>query len=355
MPDPQRYRMPAEWAPHAATWLSWPHNRDTWPGCFDGVEPAMVRAAAALAESELVYVNVLDAEHEVHVQRLLAAHVPPERVVFHRIPTNDAWVRDHGAIFVIRRDGAASGASGAVAAEPPLLALDFDYNAWGGKYPPYDLDRLAAVRMADAIGVPAVRRDIVLEGGSIDVNGAGALLTTEQCLLNPNRNPTLGRDDIEDVLKSAFGVEQIVWLGDGIEGDDTDGHVDDLTRFVAERTVVTVVEPNPEDPNHAPLAANLERLSRVDIDGKPLDVVALPMPEPLYNAGERLPASYANFYVANEVVLLPVFSCVEDRQAEAVLAACFPDRRVVPIDCRSLVGGLGALHCLTQQLPAAPR
>ncbi|MBN1238894.1 MAG: agmatine deiminase family protein [Gammaproteobacteria bacterium] len=347
MLDPQHYRMPAEWAPHAATWLSWPHNRDTWPGCFDGVEPAMVEAAAALAESELVRINVLDEAHEAHVRRLLDPRVPPERVEFHLIPTNDAWVRDHGAIFVTRRPGAPAGA-------PALLALDFEYNAWGGKYPPFDLDRLAAARMAQALGVPVARRDIVLEGGSVDVNGAGALLTTEQCLLNPNRNPSLDRRGIEAHLASAFGVDEIVWLGDGIEGDDTDGHVDDLTRFVDERTVVTVVEPNAKDPNHAPLAANRERLASVRIGGVPLRVVELPMPEPLRNGGERLPASYANFYVANEVVLLPVFRCAKDGEAEDVLGAAFPGRRIVPIDCRALVGGLGALHCLTQQVPAAP-
>jgi agmatine deiminase len=332
--------MPAEWAPHTATWLSWPHNRDTWPGCFEGVEPAMARAAAALAETEHVYVNVRDAEHEAHVRRLLDPLTPSERVRYFHIPTNDAWVRDHGPIFVMQ------------GGEKPLAALDFDYNAWGGKYPPYDLDRKAGGRMAAAIGVARIGYDVVLEGGSIDVNGTGAMLTTEQCLLNPNRNPRLSKADIEAVLREAFGVEEIVWLGDGIVGDDTDGHIDDLTRFVAERKVVTVVEPNTADPNHVPLAANLERLRAVTIGGKPVEVVELPMPAPLYNDGERLPASYANFYIANEQVLLPVFACPEDDVARDVLAGCFPGRRIVPIDCRALVGGLGALHCLTQQVPA---
>jgi agmatine deiminase len=301
----------------------------------------MARAAAALAETELVYVNVRDAEHEAHVRRLLDPVVPPEGVRYFHIPTNDAWVRDHGPIFVTR-EGA-----------DPLCAIDFDYNAWGGKYPPFELDRAAAARMAEAIGVPRAAYDMVLEGGSIDVNGEGALLTTEQCLLNPNRNPHLSREQIEHALRRAFGVDEIVWLGDGILGDDTDGHIDDLTRFVDERRVVTVVEPNREDPNHAPLAENRERLGSVTVGGRPLEVIELPMPEPLYNGGERLPASYANFYVANERVLLPVFACPQDGLARDVIAACFPDRRVVPIDCRALVGGLGALHCLTQQVPAA--
>ncbi len=335
--------MPPEWAPHEATWLSWPHNRDTWPGCFDGVEPAMADAAAALAEVEHVYINVLGAEHEAHVRRLLASRVPPERVRYFYIPTNDAWVRDHGPIFVTREGPA------------PRLALDFGYNAWGGKYLPYDLDQAAAAKMADAIGVPRTAFDIVLEGGAIDVNGAGALLTTEQCLLNPNRNPGLSRAEIEAVLHDAFGVDEIVWLGEGIVGDDTDGHIDDLTRFVAERTVVTVVEPNGDDPNHRPLAENRARLADVTIGGRPLEVLELPMPEPLYNGDERLPASYANFYVANEIVLLPVFASPQDDVAKDVLGACFPGRRIVPIDCRALVGGLGALHCLTQQVPAAGR
>jgi agmatine deiminase len=332
--------MPPEWAPHAATWLSWPHNRDTWPGTFAGVEPAMAEVVAALAPTERVHINVLDEDHERHVRAVLGAAVPPERVRWFRIPTNDAWVRDHGPIFVLDEGGG------------ELLALDFDYNAWGGKYPPYDLDRRAAERMAEALGVPRSAPGIVLEGGSIDVNGAGALLTTEQCLLNPNRNPELGRGQIERVLEDTLGVQQVIWLGEGIAGDDTDGHVDDLTRFVGVDTVVTVVEPDGRDPNHAPLAANLERLAGVQVDRKPLRVVELPMPEPQFHAGVRLPASYANFYVANGIVLLPVFSCAADAVAAELLADCFPDRRIVPIDCRALVGGLGALHCLTQQVPA---
>ncbi|HEU4617992.1 MAG TPA: agmatine deiminase family protein [Gammaproteobacteria bacterium] len=335
--------MPPEWAPHAATWLSWPHNRDTWPVSFEGVEPAMTEVVAALAPTELVYINVQDEAHERHVSALLRKRgVPAESVRFFRIPTNDAWVRDHGPIFVLDEGK-----------EPALLAVDFEYNAWGGKYPPYDLDRRAGERMAEALGVPRFAPGIVLEGGSIDVNGAGALLTTEQCLLNPNRNPDLTRAEIERILENAFGVRQVVWLGEGIEGDDTDGHVDDLTRFVSADTVVTVVEPNRADRNHAPLAANVERLAGVEIDGKPLRVVELPMPEPQFHGAERLPASYANFYVANGVVLLPTFACAQDARAAELLAACFRGRRVVPIDCRALVGGLGALHCLTQQVPAA--
>lgn len=333
--------MPAEWEPHGATWLSWPHNRSTWPGCFAQVEPAMADVVAALAESEDVYINVLGPEHEQHVRGLLRDRAPPERLRYFRVPTNDAWIRDHGAIFVC---GPSS--------ETPLIALDFEYNAWGGKYPPYDSDRDVACCMAEALGVPRFASTAVLEGGSVDVNGAGTLITTEQCLLNPNRNPTLSRADIEGLLRECFGVDRIIWLGEGIDGDDTDGHVDDLTRFVARDTVVTVVERNAADPNFAPLTANRRRLEALEHSGDAaLGVVELPMPEPQYNRGERLPASYANFYVANACVLMPAFACAADDAAREVLETCFPGRRIVGIDCRTLVAGLGALHCLTQQVP----
>jgi len=336
--------MPAEWEPHEATWLSWPHNRDSWPGVFEGVEPAMTAFVGALAECEPVHLNVLDADHEGHVRSLLARVAPPERLRFHRFPTNDAWCRDHGAI-IVTRDGE----------KEPRLAVNFGYNAWGGKYPPFDLDREIGRRMAEWLGVPRfARHDIVLEGGSIEVNGAGALLTTEQCLLNPNRNPDLNRADIERVLREAFGVTEIVWLGDGIEGDDTDGHIDDLTRFFAPDGVLTVMEPSRHDKNHEPLAANRRRLAELTVAGRALEVVELPMPEPQYLETQRLPASYANFYVANGAVLVPTFGCAADDAAAAIIRDCFPGRRVLPIDCRVLVAGLGTLHCLTQQVPATP-
>jgi len=338
------YRMPAEWHPHQATWLSWPHNRDTWPGMFELVEPTMIEVVTTLAEHELVHINVLNRRHELHLARLLNGRVSTDRVRLHCCPTNDAWIRDHGAIFLVRADSV-----------DPLLALDFEYNAWGGKYPPYDLDRQVARRMAEAVDVPCFTPGMVLEGGSIEVNGEGVLLTTEQCLSNPNRNPGLSQAEIETTLCDALGVERVVWLGDGIEGDDTDGHIDDLARFVADDTVVTVVEQNKSDPNHAALRANRRRLDSVELDGGAmLKVIELPMPEPLFNRGERLPASYANFYIANACVLVPVFDCRWDEQVCETLDQCFPDRRIVPIDCRALVTGLGALHCLTQQVPAAP-
>lgn len=341
-PAAQGYRMPAEWAPHQATWLSWPHNRDTWPGVLARAEAALALAVAALTEGETVHINVLDERHERHVAGLLAGKANLERVRLHRLPTNDAWCRDHGAIFVTRPGRPA-----------PLLALDFGYNAWGGKYPPFDLDNQVPRHMAEILGAAHLAVDMILEGGSIEVNGAGTLLTTEQCLLNPNRNPQLSRADIEQRLRDHLGVQQVLWLGDGIVGDDTDGHVDDLTRFVAEDTVLTVVEDDPGDANFQALRENRERLATMRLpDGRPLRVVELPMPGPVYRGEERLPASYANYYVGNRVVLLPVFGCPRDEEAAAVLARCFPGRRVVAIDCRDVVVGLGTLHCLTQQVPA---
>lgn len=335
------YAMPPEWAPHQATWISWPHNLETWPGSLSAAEAAMAAAVAVLAPGEMVRINVLDPDHEAHVRGLLGPVADSPAVVFHPIRTNDAWCRDHGAIFV--RDAAGQ-----------LAAVDCGFNAWGGKYPPWDRDDAVAARMAEVLGVPRFAGGLVLEGGSIDVNGAGALLTTEQCLLNPNRNPQLDRAAIEERLGLLFGVQQILWLGDGIIGDDTDGHVDDITRFVAEDSVVTVVEKDPGDPNHAPLAENLERLRGMRLaNGRPLRIIELPMPEPVEFDGARLPASYGNFYIGNEVVLMPAFDQPRDEVAARILARCFPRRRVVPIRANELVIGLGAFHCLTQQVPQA--
>ena len=335
------YAMPAEWAPHQCTWLSWPHNRDTWPGKFAPVEPVMTRFVAALAKSELVRINVLDERHERHVQSLLEGSVNSERVRFHRIPTNDAWCRDHGAIFVNNEDSS-----------EPLVALDFRFNSWGGKYPPFDLDDAAARQMASHLDVPCRSLDFVLEGGSIDVNGAGALLTTEQCLLHPNRNPGMSREAIETLLMTELGVDTVHWLGDGIVGDDTDGHIDDLTRFVSEDQVVTVVENNRSDDNFAALSENRERLQAMRLaDGRPLRIVELDMPAPLEFRGDRLPASYANFYIANTVVVVPTFDDPADAPNLRKLEAVFPGREVIGIDCRDLVLGLGTFHCLSQQVP----
>ena len=345
-PARRGYAMPAEWSPHQATWISWPHKRESWPGKFEPVEPVMVRFVAAVSKHELVRINVLDADHEKHVRELLEGHANPANVRFHRFPTNDAWCRDHGAIFVTREGSAG----------PEGLALDFRFNAWGGKYPPFDLDDAIPPQMAEALGVACESIDMVLEGGSIEVNGAGALMTTEQCLLHPNRNPSMTRATIEAHLRDCLGIDQVIWLGDGIVGDDTDGHVDDLTRFVAEDVVVTVVERDRSDENHEALAENRERLGTVRLaDGRPLTVHEMQMPAPVVYKGDRLPASYANFYIGNRSVVMPAFGGPADEAARRVLETCFPGREIVAIDCTDLVLGLGTFHCLTQQVPVFNR
>jgi len=298
-----------------------------------------------LACSERVHINVNDAAMEIHARTCLDDAGARGDIHFHHIPTNDAWCRDHGAIFVYQTMPDMS---------RRLVALDWGYNAWGSKYPPYDLDNQVAQHMAAALDIPCIEGGMILEGGSIDVNGAGVLLTTESCLFNPNRNPHMEQTQIEQRLRAMFGVEQICWLGEGIVGDDTDGHIDDITRFVAPDTIVTAVEDDPADENYAPLQENLERLRMLrDPQGMPFRIVTLPMPEPVVFQGERLPASYANFYIANRVVLLPWFGCRQDQQAQHTLQQLFPEREVVGIACRDILLGLGAFHCLTQQVPIA--
>jgi agmatine deiminase len=338
------WRWPAEWERHRATWLAWPHKEASWPRRLEHVPPRFVEMVRALVAGERVEILVSDAGAAASVGELLErAGIEPSAVGLHVVPTDDAWIRDHGPTFVVRDR------------PPALAAVAWGYNAWGGKYPPWDRDAEVAPRVAALRGVPRFDGGMVLEGGSIDGDGQGTLLTTESCLLNPNRNPGLSRGEIEDRLRSGLGVERILWLGDGIVGDDTDGHVDDLTRFVAPGVVVTVVEQDPADANHAPLADNLRRLETMtDARGRRLTVIPLPMPAPVVWEETRLPASYANFYVANAVVLVPVFDDPNDHRALAILARLFPDRRVTPILARDLVWGLGACHCLTQQEPAVP-
>ena len=335
--------MPAEWEPHEATWLSWPHKKESWPGAFEPVPVVFATLVRHLAAAELVRINVADEEFAEGVRQLLRqSGVDLSAVRFHFNPTNDAWCRDHGPNYIVReRDGRRQRAIN-----------DWDYNAWGGKYPPFDLDDIVPTRIAIESGEPLFTPGIVLEGGSIEVNGRGTLITTESCLLNPNRNPHLDRTAIESFLRQYLGVHHILWLGDGIIGDDTDGHIDDLTRFVAPDTVVTAVEEDPADVNYQPLRENLSRLrTMVDQDRRPLRVVELPMPGPVVHNGHRLPASYANFYITNRTVLVPTYRHENDQKACAVLQSLFPGRKVVPIDCTSLIWGLGAIHCVTQQQP----
>jgi agmatine deiminase len=335
--------MPAEWERHAATWLTWPHNLESWPGAFESIPGVWVALVAALAPGEHVHILVGDEAAEAEVRALLdAAGVPKQRTGLHRIPSNDAWARDHGPTFIVRDNERAA-----------LAAVHWNFNAWGGKYPPWNHDAEIAGHVAALAGAPVFKPDIILEGGSIDVNGRGTLLTTESCLLNKNRNPDLSRQQIEEVLRNYLGVSKILWLADGIVGDDTDGHIDDLARFVDPTTVVTVVEDDPADANYEILRDNDERLrTMTDQDGQPLRIVKLPMPRPQLHDNHRMPASYANFYIANQVVVTPTFDDPADGVALETLQRLFPQRRVVGIYAKDLVWGLGAFHCITQQQPA---
>ncbi len=344
------YRMPAEWEPHLGTWVSWPHNLDTWPGVLPQVREFYVELIRAIADDEIAFVNVADSAMEDEARAsLVQADIRWEHVRFQSIPTNDAWCRDYGAIFIRHQGTSGPGASSL----PPLIATQWTYNAWGGKYPPYDRDQQVAESMAKALGVPCVPGGMVLEGGAVEVNGEGWLLTTEDCLLNPNRNPDRSRAQIESRLRDMLGVDEIVWLGGGVVGDDTDGHIDNLSRFVAPRTVVTVVEPNPHSVNYPPLQENLRRLeSWRSREGQSLEIVTLPTPAPLIHEGKPLPASYGNFLITNGSVLVPHYRCEHDAEVREILQPLFPNRKIVGIDCTYAIRGLGAIHCLTQQVPA---
>jgi agmatine deiminase len=339
------YRFPAEFAPHEATWLSWPHKEASWPGKIQAIYPVYAEFASRLAESEKVRINVADeAMKQQAVQHLQNAGAPLGRIEFFFHPTNDAWCRDHGPAFVVNPD-APAGQKKAV--------VDWNYNAWGGKYPPHDLDDVIPTRIAEHFRLPVFHPGIVMEGGAVDFNGRGAVLTTTSCLLNPNRNPHLQQRQIEEYLIDFYGVEQIIWLGDGIVGDDTDGHIDDLTRFVNEDTVVTVVEENRADENYTALRENLETLKKVRLlNGRPLNIVELPMPSPVVYENTRLPASYANFYIANQYVVVPTFRDANDSRALQLLQDCFPGRQVIGLDSVDIIWGLGSFHCLSQQEPA---
>lgn len=339
------YRMPAEWAPHAATWLTWPRpDGISFPDGYEAIPDVYGRFIFHLAQHEDVHINLWDEGMQEGIEPVLRRHhVPRGRVHFHLFPSYEPWCRDHGPIFVVREH----------AGRRDRAIVDWGYNAWGGKYPPFDLDDAVPQHVAKLRGLPLYSPGIVMEGGSLDVNGEGALLTTEACLLNPNRTPSLTRTEIETHLRDFLGVTQILWLGDGIVGDDTDGHVDDLARFLSPTTVATIVEADPADENYAALQDNLERLRSFRLaDGRPLRIVELPTPGVLEREGQRLPASYANFYIANQQVIVPVFGRRADTKALELLQREFPDRKVVGLDSTDLIWGLGSFHCISQQEPA---
>ena len=348
--------MPAEWEPHEATWLGWPHELTDWPGKFSPIPWAFAEIVRHLARVERVNLLVESRAAEARVRAILKkSGAALEAVTFFHVPTDRGWMRDSGPIAVCRTDG--ENQESRRDAGPTLL--NFAFNGWA-KYDDHKKDAKvvarANARLKRRVVLPEHKgRRVVLEGGSIDVNGRGTLLTTEECLLSKvqERNPGFTREDYADVFERYFGATNVIWLGRGIAGDDTHGHVDDLARFVDSTTVVTVVEDDPAEENYEPLRENLALLkSAKDQAGEPLRVETLPMPEPVRFAGQRLPASYANFYIANKIVLVPTFNDPADRVALEKLAALFPSRRIVPIYCRDLVLGLGTIHCMTQQLSA---
>ena len=353
------YSFPAEWTRHAATWLSWPRPEGiSFPERYHLIPPALARIVKAIAAHETVCINVPNENYRHIVQEQLRANglssaLIKQRVRCFLIPTNECWCRDHGPAFVTRKNHAG---------KKEVAIIDWGYNAWGGKYPPFDADDAVPTRVAEALGdkiagVFYPRRSgqpIVMEGGSVDFNGAGTVLTTESCLLNQNRNHHLTKRQIERVLCDYYGQQQVLWLGDGIVGDDTDGHIDDITRFIGKRTLVTAWESDPADENHQPLDENLRRLQLVrDPQGRSFEIIKLPMPKRVEVDGQRLPASYLNFYFCNAGVLVPTFRQTRrDRQTLEILQAALPKKRVIGIDCKDLIWGLGAIHCLSQQQPA---
>jgi agmatine deiminase len=361
-PAASGFRVPAEWAPHAATWLAWPHYHGDWPGKFDPIPWVYTEIIRNLARHERVELIVNSAAAEKQVRKQLQqANANVTNVRFHHWPTNRVWLRDSGCIFVkCGQDGVGPGLRpGQSGRSSAVAATNFRFNAWA-KYSNYRHDEKIGTLMATAAKTEAIRPQhrntrVVLEGGSIDVNGQGTILTTEECLLSKiqQRNQNMERRDYEKLFTDYLGAPHTVWLGKGIHGDDTHGHVDDLTRFVSPDTVVTMVEPNPKDINYKPLQDNLRRLqSATDQSGKPLNIVEIPMPRPVVFEQRRLPASYANFYIANGIVLVPIFNDPNDRVALNTLAALFPTREVVPIYSGDLIWGLGTMHCMTQQQPA---
>lgn len=341
------FHFPAEFAEQRALWLSWPHKEASWPGKLHTIYKPYCEFILQVSRHQKVCINVVDTAMQqfalTEIEKF-ASYVPGARlneISFYLHPTNDAWCRDHGPAFLVNKQTGEK------------AIVDWGYNAWGDKYPPYDLDDVIPTRIGEALGLKVFHPGIVMEGGSVEFNGRGTLMTTTACLLNKNRNPHLSQKQIEEYLNEYYGVEHILWLGDGIVGDDTDGHIDDITRFVNEDTVVTVVEHDKNDENYELLQENLKSLHTMRLeDGKQLNVIELPMPKAVIYEDQRLPASYANFYIANKSIIVPTFQDnVNDTKALDIIQSCFKDREVIGIDSTDLIWGLGSFHCLSQQEP----
>ncbi len=345
------FHFPAEFEKQTALWLSWPHKEASWPGKLHTVYNPYSEFILRVASHQKVCINVADEAmkefallslyNSDYAKTVSGLEALLDNIKFYFHPTNDAWCRDHGPAFLVNRE------------TREKAIVDWGYNAWGGKYPPFDLDDVVPTEIGKALGLPVFNPGIVMEGGSVEFNGKGTLLTTTACLLNENRNPHLNQGQIEQYLVDFYGVDNILWIGDGIIGDDTDGHIDDITRFVNEDTVVTVIEENKSDENYAILQENLETLKTLRLEtGKQLNIIELPMPKPVIYDDQILPASYANFYISNENVIVPTFRDANDDKALSILQDCFKTRKVVGIDSTDIIWGLGSFHCLSQQEPA---
>jgi agmatine deiminase len=336
------YYFPAEFEKHEATWLSWPHKEASWPGKINSIFPAYSKFVKELTKGEIVRINVNDEAMEAFaIKHLYKEDVDLDKVEFYFNPTNDAWCRDHGPAFLINPK-----------AKQKKVIVDWNYNAWGNKYPPFDLDDVVPTLIGNIFNLPVYHPGIVMEGGSVEFNGKGTLLTSTACLLNPNRNSNLTQSEIEEYLCDYYGVEQVLWIDEGIIGDDTDGHIDDTARFVNEDTVLAVVEENKQDENYELLQTNLKQLKKLRLlNGRQFNIIELPMPDKVIYKEQRLPASYANFYIANASVIVPVFNCTKDEKALQIIQKCFPEREVVGIDSTDVIWGLGSFHCLSQQEP----
>jgi agmatine deiminase len=336
------YFFPAEFAPHEATWLSWPHKEESWPGKIHSVFPSYCAFIKCLSTSEKVCINVRDeAMKNFAEKKLKEIETDLSQVKFYFHPTNDAWCRDHGPAFLINQK-----------AKEKKVIVDWNFNAWGNKYPPFDLDDVIPTLIAKELKLPVFYPGIIMEGGSVDFNGKGTVITSASCLLNKNRNPSLSKNEIENYLLNYYGVEQVLWISGGIVGDDTDGHIDDTVRFINESTVIAVVEESMQDENHSLLKSNLSELKKMRLlDGKQINIIELPMPDKIIYKNQRLPASYANFYIANKCVIVPTFQSKMDEKALQIIKDCFPDRDTIGIDSTDIIWGLGSFHCLSQQEP----
>lgn len=341
-PKDENYYFPAEWHPHVATWLSFPVNTETWEDRFERIYPAYFEFIKTIALSEKVKINANNSPTIDLIRQLMDKfEVESKNIELYEHPTNDSWCRDHGPAFLVNRNNNSR------------LIVDWEYNAWGGKYPPFDNDNAIPRQIANKLNLEYVSPGIVMEGGSVEFNGKGTLLTSKSCLLNKNRNPNLSQSQIESKLMDYYGVEQILWIEDGVVGDDTDGHIDDTVRFVSENKVITMVEPNTSDENHLILKENLTLLKKMTLlNGKPLEIVEIEMPAPVIDSGERLPASYANFCITNQHVIVPTYRCKNDEKALDIIQACFENKKIVGIDSTEIIWGLGSFHCLSQQEPS---